>query len=85
MLIVFCKKKLFTSLSLVKHIHPHQTRHSVNELLFIPSVRTLSSGLNSIKYRSASTWNAIAMAFPNKKLFQCSRKLVKQTLKMDYL
>ena len=64
----YLPKTLFNKLALARNIHSHRTRHSEIDQIFIPIVRTTSSGLNSIRNRSALTWNYFNRTIRNQTL-----------------
>ena len=81
----FLPKSLFNRLTLARNIHSHRTRHCEIEQLFIPIVRTTSSGLNSIRNRSALIWNHFNRTFHNFRISKFKRNSLKLFLKKHFI
>ena len=76
---------LYDSITLVDTRHLHNTRNSELNQLNVPTVRTLTSGINSIKSKSVNIWNEINKLFLAKQLIHQKRSFCKSFLKEYFL
>ena len=74
---------LSDTITLVNLEHGQSSRNQVSNQVNIPAVRTVSSGSNSIKSKSANAWNEINKLFLKNQLFHQKRRSCQSFLK-DY-
>ena len=60
--------------------HPHTPRNQEVNQVNIPTVRTKTSGSNSIKSKSANVWNYLNKLFHSEQLIQQKRSFCKSLL-----
>ena len=76
---------LCNSITLVDTRHTHGTRHHDSKQLNVPTVRTKTSGLDSIKGKSVMIWNEINKIFLVNQLNYQKRNICKSVLKKHFI
>ena len=76
---------LCDSITLVDTRHLYKTRHQDFKQLNVPTVRTKTSGINSIKSKSVNIWNEINKLFLAKHLIHQKRSFCKSLLKEYFI
>ena len=76
---------LCDSITLVDTRHLHKTRNRQFKQLNIPTVRTVTSGIKSIKNKSVSIWNEINKLFLTKHFIHQKRSFCKSFLKEYFI
>ena len=76
---------LIDTLSFSKICHSFNTRGSALGLLQLPSVKTLSYGLNSFSRLSIQQWNRIQQNFPNTNMSEISHSSLKSLIFKFYV
>ena len=65
--------------------HSHETRGSIKNLLFIPSVNSVRYGRKSVKLQAIKDWNSICNIFTTTDLLKLSKKKVASLIKDHFL
>ena len=76
---------LYDGITLVNTEHSQTSRNQVANQVNIPTVRTKTSGSNSIKSKSVNIWNEINKLFLAKKFIHQKRKFCKSFLKEYFI
>ena len=72
---------LCTGITLLDSKHSHITRNQKGNQVNIPTVRTKTSGANSIKSKSVNTWNDLNKLFIKKQFVNQKRNFCKSLIK----
>ena len=72
---------LCDSITLVNNKHSHTSRNQEANQVNIPTVRTKTSGSNSIKSKSVNIWNYLNKLFHSEQLIHQKRSFCKSSLK----
>ena len=76
---------LYDSVTLVDTRHQHNTRNQDFKQLNIPTVRTKTSGTNSIKFKSVNIWNEINKKLLEKQFIHQKRGFCKSIVKNYFI
>ena len=68
----------------ISSIHEYPTRQSLNENLFIKSIRTTQYGIRSLHYTGSNLWNSLPITFKQITPFSRFRKTLKKRILDSY-
>ena len=71
---------LTNSFQVAADSYSHNTRGASQFKMALPKVRTLTYGINSIRYRSAADWNLMVSEFPDKTFQRQSKPICKKII-----